>query len=184
MSTDPPRPGSATPSSGDVETSRSSGAEAPADPPGFELPLRLFLGFRMLIDELHAELARQGHPDLRPMHGFVMQAIGTRGTTAAELGRTLGVSKQAAGKTIDTLERVGYVERGTDPDDARRKIVRLTERGVDSLVRAAHIFDKLRAGWAETLGEDRLRALESDLRLVTPPDFFRLDVPGWFGTYQ
>ncbi|WP_220182807.1 MarR family winged helix-turn-helix transcriptional regulator [Sphaerisporangium album] len=155
-----------------------------SDPPGFELPLRLFLGFRTLVDELHAELGRQGHPDLRPMHGFVMQAIGTRGTTAAELGRRLGVSKQAAGKTIDTLEGLGYVERGTDPGDARRKIVRLSERGVDSLVRSARIFDDLRARWAATIGEDRLHALEADLRTLTPPDYFPLDVPGWFGGYQ
>ncbi len=115
------------------------------------------------------------------MHGFVLQAIGPEGTTAVELGRRLGVSKQAAGKTVDALEQLGYVERGSDPGDARRKIVRLTERGVDSLVRSARIFEDLRAGWARTLGEDRLRALESDLRAVTPQDVFRLDVPGWFG---
>ncbi|MDH2427681.1 MarR family winged helix-turn-helix transcriptional regulator [Sphaerisporangium sp. TRM90804] len=154
------------------------------DPPGFELPLRLFMGFRVLIDELHAELARQGHPDMRPMHGFVLQAIGTQGITAAELGRRLGVSKQAAGKTIDTIERIGYVERGTDPHDARRKVVRLTERGFDCLARSARIFDDLRAAWAATLGEDRLRALEADLRTMTPSDVFRIDVPGWFGGYQ
>ena len=46
---------------------------------GFELPLLLFGGFRSIIDELHAELARRGHPDLRPAHGFALQAIGTRG---------------------------------------------------------------------------------------------------------
>ncbi|MER6944378.1 MarR family winged helix-turn-helix transcriptional regulator [Nonomuraea sp. NPDC000554] len=153
-----------------------------SDAPGFELPLRLLLGFRVLIDELHAELARQGHPDLRPMHGFVMQAIGQTGTTAVDLGRTLGVSKQAAGKTIESLERLGYVERTVDPQDTRRKIVRLTGRGVDALVRSAHIFEDLRSHWADQLGADRLRAMESDLRKVTPPDLFRLDTPGWFGT--
>ncbi len=150
------------------------------DPPGFELPLRLLLAFRVLIDELHAELARQGHPDTRPMHGFVFQAIGPDGTTAAELGRRLGISKQAAGKTVDSLERLGYLERGPDPRDARRKVVRLTGRAVDVLERSARIFDDLRARWAEILGAERLRAMEADLRQVTPPDMFRLDVPGWF----
>ena len=150
------------------------------DPPGFELPLRLLLAFRVLIDELHAELARQGHPDTRPMHGFVFQAIGPDGTTAAELGRRLGISKQAAGKTIDSLERLGYLQRGPDPRDARRKVVRLTDRAVDMLERSARIFDDLRARWAEIIGAERLRAMEADLRQVTPPDLFRLDVPGWF----
>ncbi|MFI6283379.1 MarR family winged helix-turn-helix transcriptional regulator [Streptomyces sp. NPDC051018] len=148
----------------------------------FELPLRLLLAFRVLIDELHGELARQGHPDVRPMHGYVFQAIGPDGTTAADLGRRLGVSKQAAGKTIDTLERLGYVERGTDPHDARRKIVRLTGRGVECLALSARIFDRLRADWAGTLGEDRLRQMEDDLRRVTPAEPFLLDMPGWFGT--
>jgi DNA-binding MarR family transcriptional regulator len=152
-----------------------------SDIPGFELPLRLLLGFRVLIDELHAELERQGHPDIRPMHGFVMQAIGRHGTTAVELGRTLGVSKQAAGKTIDTLERIGYVERTLDPSDTRRKIVRLTPFGIDALVRSEQIFESLRQRWAAELGEERLNALVTDLRKVTPWDMFRLDTPGWFG---
>jgi DNA-binding MarR family transcriptional regulator len=152
------------------------------DPPGFELPLRLFLGFRVLIDELHTELARQGHPDLRPMHGFVFQAIGPRGTTAAELGRRLGISKQAAGKTIDALEQLGYLERRPDPQDARRKVVRLTRRAVDALDRSARIFDGLRARWAGVIGAERLREMEEDLRRVTPPEVFRLDTPGWFGS--
>jgi DNA-binding MarR family transcriptional regulator len=151
------------------------------DPAGFELPLRLLLAFRVLIDGLHAQLAREGHPDVRPVHGFVFQAIGPGGTTATELGRRLGVSKQAAAKSIESLERLGYVERGADPGDARRKIVRLTARGGDCLVRSARIFDDLRAGWAATLGEERLRELEADLSAVTPPDIFRLDVPGWLG---
>ncbi|MFI7615944.1 MarR family winged helix-turn-helix transcriptional regulator [Nonomuraea terrae] len=148
---------------------------------GFELPLRLLLAFRMLIDELHAELARQGHPDIRPMYGFVMQAIGPDGTTAVELGRALGVTKQAAGKTVDNLERIGYAERATDPRDSRRKLVRLTPHGMDALDRSARIFDTLRARWAAELGEDRLQALESDLRRMTPDNPWRLDIPGWFG---
>ncbi|OPC83752.1 MarR family transcriptional regulator [Embleya scabrispora] len=154
---------------------------AAAEPPGFELPLRLLMAFRALIDEVHAELARQGHPDMRPMHGFVFQAIGPHGTTAADLGRLLGVSKQAAGKTIDGLEQLGYVERHTDPNDARRKLVGLTAHGVDSLVKSAAIFEDVRAKWADRLGVDRLRALEEGLRVMTPGDTIHLDMPAWFG---
>ncbi len=154
-----------------------------ADAPGFELPLRLLLGFRTLIDDLHAELARQGHPDMRPMHGFVFQAIGPRGITAAELGRRLGISKQAAGKTIDSLQQLGYVRREPDSRDQRQKIVVLTDRGFDALARSARIFDDLRARWASKLGPDRLRALEMDLRAVTGERELDvpLDFPGWYG---
>ncbi|WP_380284927.1 MarR family winged helix-turn-helix transcriptional regulator [Kitasatospora purpeofusca] len=151
--------------------------------PGYELPLRLLFAFRVIIDELHERIAREGHPDLRPMHGFVFQAIGPHGTTAVELGRRLGVSKQAAGKTVEQLEGLGYVERGADPADARRKVVRLTARGVDALVRSARIFDELRAEWVVRLGgEEPLRELEEALRTLAPGDPLRLDTPRWFGT--
>ncbi|WP_435896984.1 MarR family winged helix-turn-helix transcriptional regulator [Streptomyces niveus] len=159
--------------------------DAPGDPsgdaPGYELPLLLFAGFRSLIDQLHTELARQGHPDVRPAHGFAMQAIGLDGATAATVGRRLGVSKQAAGKTVDRLTALGYAERTADPTDARRKLVRLTPHGLDALARSARIFDELRARWSATLGPDRLRALETDLRTVTPPGAFTLDAEGWLG---
>lgn len=150
--------------------------------PGFELPLLLFAGFRSLIDQLHAELARQGHPDARPAHGFALQAIGRDGATASELGRRLGVSKQAAGKTVDRLTKIGYVERAGDDADARRKLIRLTPRGADLLARSAAIFDDLRGRWVHTLGAHRVRDLEAALRTVTPDGRWRLDVAGWFGS--
>src|ERR1700751_912150 len=135
---------------------------------GFQLPLLLFGGFRAIIDELHAELARRGHPDVRPAHGFAMQAIGPGrghpdvrrahgfgrqatgrgGATAAETGRRLGISKQAAGKTIDRLEELGYVQRAGDAQDRRRKLVRITPHGLEALAMSAMIFDDIRARWA------------------------------------
>ena len=154
---------------------------ADADRPGFGLPLLLLAGFRTLIDDLHAELARQGHPELRPAHGFVLQAVGVAGTTASELGQRLGVSKQAAGKTVDRLVTLGYLERADDPRDARRKLVRMTEKGLDGLRRSAVVFDQLRDRWAAALGAERVAAMEDDLRTVASANFFRLDIPGWLG---
>jgi DNA-binding MarR family transcriptional regulator len=148
---------------------------------GFELPLLLFGGFRSIIDELHAELARRGHPDLRPAHGFALQAIGLGGATATEAGRRLGISKQAAGKTIDRLEELGYVHRSGDEADRRRKLVRLSPRGVAVLAQSAMIFDDIRSRWAAALGAARLAEMEAGLRTMAPGETFRLDVPGWFG---
>jgi DNA-binding MarR family transcriptional regulator len=148
---------------------------------GFELPMLLFAGFRSIIDELHAELARRGHPDLRPAHGFALQALGLGGATAAETGRRLGISKQAAGKTIDRLTELGYVDRSSDDADRRRKLARLTPRGVAALAMSAMIFNDIRSRWEGTLGDDRLSDLETSLRTIVPGETFRLDVPGWFG---
>ena len=148
---------------------------------GFELPLLLFGGFRAIIDELHGELARRGHGDLRPAHGFAMQAIGFRGATASEVGRRLGISKQAAGKTIERLEALGYAQRAGDSADRRRKLTRLTPRGVEALTLSAEIFDDVRDRWARTIGENRVADLEASLRTMVPGETFRLDVPGWPG---
>ncbi|NGO69810.1 MarR family winged helix-turn-helix transcriptional regulator [Streptomyces boncukensis] len=146
---------------------------------GFELPLLLFAGFRSLIDQLHTELAERGHPGVRPAYGFAMQAIGRDGVTASELGRRLGVTKQAAGKTVDRLAALGYAERAGDGVDARRKVVRLTPRGVDALAQSAALFEDLRAEWAATLGEERLREVEDALERVVPKSAFRLDGGAW-----
>jgi DNA-binding MarR family transcriptional regulator len=117
---------------------------------------------------------------MRPSQGFAMQAIGVRGATATEIGRRLGVSKQAAGKTVDRLETLGYVERVDDAHDGRRKLIRLTPHGIDALTQSAAIFEDLRARWVEALGPDRVTELERTLREVVPAQPFRLDVPGWF----
>jgi DNA-binding MarR family transcriptional regulator len=148
---------------------------------GYELPLLLFGGFRAIIDELHAELARRGHPDLRPAHGFAMQAIGFGGATASDIGRRLDISKQAAGKTVERLEALGYARRAGDDADRRRKLVRLTPRGIAALTQSAMIFGDIRDRWAQTLGPARLDEVEASLRTMVPGETFRLDVPGWFG---
>jgi DNA-binding MarR family transcriptional regulator len=148
---------------------------------GFELPLMLGGAFRSIVDELHVELARRGHEDARPVHGFALQAIGSDGATVSELGRRLGVSKQAAAKTAAGLASLGYAAREPDPDDGRATRVRRTRRGEDLLGISAEIFELLRARWVEALGADRVRALEQDLATMTARGGGAklADLPGW-----
>lgn len=148
-------------------------------PRGSDLPLLMLLGFRALIDDVHADLAEAGHAGFRPLHGVTFKAIGD-GVTASELGRRLGVSKQAAGKTIEGLERDGYVERVADPADARSKIIRMTPRGAEVQQLAFEAMARLRTRWAERLGEERMAAIEAGLREMTADREMKFDIPGWF----
>ena len=151
-----------------------------ADRFGFELPLLLVAGFRTLIDGLHDQLAARGHPDARPIHAFALQAIGPDGATVSELGRRLGVTKQAAAKTAASLERLTYVIREPHPTDARALQLRRTPRGEDLLSLSAEIFEHLRNGWKRELGAQRVRALEDDLERVAGAAVTKLgDLPGW-----
>jgi DNA-binding MarR family transcriptional regulator len=148
---------------------------------GFELPLLLAGSFRLLIDALHAELAEQGHPDARPSTGFALQALGPDGATISELGRRMGVSKQAAAKAAAGLERLGYVERERDAEDARSVRLRRSARGEELLAASARIFERLRGEWVAELGAERVRALEDDLEaMISRAGGVRLgDLPGW-----
>jgi DNA-binding MarR family transcriptional regulator len=135
--------------------------------PGAELALLLLGGFHAMVDEVTVELAARGHPGVRPIHEFALRAIDAGADTASELSRRQSVSKQAAAKTIAALEQFGYVDREDDPDDARRKRVRVTPRGHELMTVGAQLFDEVRARWAEQVGTDELNALQAHLIQLT-----------------
>jgi DNA-binding MarR family transcriptional regulator len=132
--------------------------------PGWLAIETLLRGGRAAIDELHRRLADRGHPAVRPAHGYAFQAIGSSGATATELGRRLGITKQAAGQMVDELVRLGYVERQSDPADARRRLVHLTAAGADCLRTSSEIFEELFAEWRERSGVAEVRAAVEALR--------------------
>ncbi|GAA4825104.1 MarR family winged helix-turn-helix transcriptional regulator [Actinomycetospora corticicola] len=146
---------------------------------GGELALRLLAAFRGLVDDVHAELAAHGHPGVRPAHGFALQAIGSGGATAGELALRLGVSKQAAGKTVDGLAALGYVERAVDPADARRKVVGLTAAGREVLDLSGRAFDRARGGRLAGVDAAQVAAFEQVLRALTDGDAPGFDAASW-----
>ena len=131
--------------------------------PGAELAMLLLNGFNSMTDEVIVELEKRGHKGVRAVHAFALEAIDAGADTASELGRRLSVSKQAAAKTISVLEQLGYVDRGEDPTDGRRKQLQVTPRGVELMAIGGALFNELRDGWAAQIGERQLDALESHL---------------------
>lgn len=130
---------------------------------GARLALLLRGGFNAIVDEVVAGLERRGHPGVRPGHGFALRAIDGGADTAAELGRRLSVTKQAAAKTITALQQLGYVQRETDPEDKRHKRVQVTPRGHEMAAIGGALFDDVRERWAAQIGDEPLQALEAHL---------------------
>lgn len=134
--------------------------------------------FRRIIDDLHEYLADHDFPDARPMHGFVLQAIGEDSISISELGRRLGVSKQAAAKTVKQMESRQLVKRQPDPEDARASLIHRSERGETLLQRSGEYFALKQAEWSSDIGEERFREILGDLATIGgtgyPADFI-----GW-----
>lgn len=142
------------------------------------LTVGLLGAFRALVDEAHVELAGRGHPDARPAHGFALQAVGP-GATATEVAARLGVSKQAAAKTLAALEVDGYVARGADPHDARRKVVVLTDRGRDLLAESVRAFEVVVGRWRERVGDSTVDQLQAALARLGVAGSAKLDLGTW-----
>jgi DNA-binding MarR family transcriptional regulator len=71
-------------------------------------------------------------------------------TSTADIARALGQPHQVATQRVDILIRLGIVERVDDPDDGRRKLLRLTLQGADQfqiltarLAKAGQAFEAL-----------------------------------------
>jgi DNA-binding MarR family transcriptional regulator len=146
---------------------------------GADLALLLLGGFRVLVDDAILELADRGYEDVRPVHDFAMRAIAAGADSASELGRRLSVSKQAAAKTVAVLEERGYVARGDDPLDARRKRLEVTALGFEVMRVGEAVFDELREQWKRKIGARQLERLESDLATLVGASPVRVETPGW-----
>src|SRR5919206_4161645 len=85
-----------------------------------DLAILLAAGYRALADRLQTDMRSAGLADMRPSYGFVIRAVAAEEPTINRLAELLEVTKQAASRMADEMERDGFIERHADPDDRRR----------------------------------------------------------------
>jgi DNA-binding MarR family transcriptional regulator len=69
--------------------------------------------------------------------------IGERGAmSAADIANTLEQPHQLVTQRVELLIKAGVIEKFTDPDDARRKILKLTTEGKDQFARLQTMLSK------------------------------------------
>ncbi|WP_020139377.1 MarR family winged helix-turn-helix transcriptional regulator [Streptomyces sp. 351MFTsu5.1] len=112
----------------------------------------------------------------RPAWGFAFARLAPDGATVTELAGHLGVTKQAASQLVDEIVRQGYAERRPHPEDARARLVVLTERGWACTRAAEEAAAEAVRAWVDVLGEDEVRALRERLGRIAPHGPIR---PAW-----
>ncbi|MDD3584507.1 MAG: MarR family transcriptional regulator [Kiritimatiellae bacterium] len=78
---------------------------------------------------------------------------------AAEAADELAIPRQTVTALLDGLEKQGLIARLPHPQDRRRKIIRLTRRGLDKVKRLKAEIHAVETSAYETVGETDLRHL-------------------------
>jgi DNA-binding MarR family transcriptional regulator len=140
----------------------------PISPPPLPLPALLTEVKLAMVQRMRARMAAAGHPDIREGYGCVFGFIDLEnGSRLTELAASAGLTKQAVGEAVTELERLGYVTRTPDPQDGRAKIIQLTDRGLDVVIKGRRIFSEIEREWAEQIGPELVAGLrEAAVRIV------------------
>jgi DNA-binding MarR family transcriptional regulator len=125
-----------------------------------------FLGLRV-NDLIVAAGKRRGFRQMRESHGYVIQHLvesdGPISRTGTEIARRMGVSQQAASKTIRELVRIGAV-RTAPSKDRRAKEVSLTKRGWEAVLYTRRYRAQLEAKLLRRVGAKRYSDAQETLR--------------------
>jgi DNA-binding MarR family transcriptional regulator len=109
------------------------------------------------VKKLFARMDDAGFGDVREGHGCVFGFIDMEnGSRLTDLAEAAGFTKQAVGEAVTDLEKHGYVERMPDPTDGRAKIIKLTDMGLDAVIKGRRVFAEIEAEWAKELGPELL----------------------------
>jgi DNA-binding MarR family transcriptional regulator len=118
----------------------------------------LYLSGLALTTEALRRLHAAGHPDLRISHGFVVQHLVEGPVRIGDLATRMGVTQQAASKSVSELEALGYLERTADPRDGRARRVGLSGRGRAAVETTRAVRAGIERELAAALGAERLDA--------------------------
>ena len=105
---------------------------------------------------------------IAPIPAAVLDLLAARGPmTTADLASSRGVRHQTMAATVKDLADAGFLSAGPDPDDARKKILALTEAGrhaLDADRRQRTVL--LTAALDQALDAEELRVLARALDLL------------------
>jgi DNA-binding MarR family transcriptional regulator len=120
------------------------------------------------VREMTEELALAGFNDYRRSDASLVRLLMRGSRPIGRIGAALDVSRQAARKLVSGLERRGYAQTATSPDDARQLDVTLTDRGEEFGRAIIDAVESLNRRMAERVDPEQLLAADMVLRAALP----------------
>jgi DNA-binding MarR family transcriptional regulator len=102
--------------------------------------------FARILDAIRTETGAAMEPfglDHTAYAVLFCMAINGDGQTQAELTEYLYIDKAATSRTLDALEKHGYIERRPNSGDGRKKHIYLTDAGRELEMSVSEVYDKV-----------------------------------------
>jgi len=116
---------------------------------------------------LDADLARRGIVGIGARHRSVFLHLGRDGACrSVDLAEAAGIRPQSMMKIVHELERLGLVERSTDPADSRAKLISFTSSGKRLIRELARSTETVWRQYAVLAGEPFLRRTFEQLQAL------------------
>jgi DNA-binding MarR family transcriptional regulator len=134
-------------------------------PPAYPFGDLLALARLDWVARMASEVAAAGHPGYRPTDAALVRLLRRRGSASiGAIGARLGVTRQAARKLVDGLERRGLAGEARDPADTRTINVSLTPAGEAYAAVVVAVIEQLNLELARRVGAADLAAADRVLR--------------------
>jgi DNA-binding MarR family transcriptional regulator len=127
------------------------------------LPVLLAEGRKTYGVAIRREFAAEGFDDIPKLGPRLLGGIQRFGSQPTDIAADFGISKQAASKLVDALVVRGYLERSVDPDDRRRMLLSLTERGEAAAKASWRATDRVDRELDEAVGADAVKQMRETL---------------------
>jgi len=133
----------------------------------------LALARQSWLRQMSLRLAERGYPDYRRSDAAVTRLLWRGPVPVGRLGAALGVTRQAARKVADGLQRRGFATIQRDTADARQLNVALTPAGHAFTEAVVAVIEELNREVARRADLAHLAAADAVLRLVMFDDSTR-----------
>ncbi len=122
---------------------------------------------QLLADDYHRRCARivgeAGYKGVRIDHLAVVSHLSLQGMTLTQLSESAGISLQATGKQVASLQRLGYVTVAVDVRDKRVRQVAFSAQGHAFIAALLGAFASIEAEYCSMVGRRKFQHLQQSL---------------------